>query len=486
MTTTAGAGTRVEHAQPPPAPSAPIPSWATLPVLLTGIFITTLDFFIVNVAIPATQSDLRASPSEIQFIVAGFGLALAAGLITGGRLGDLYGRRRIFTLGMGLFTVFSAACGLAPTAGFLVGARVAQGMAAALLMPQVLAIINTVYTGEHRARAFNAYGMAIGFGGVFGQLIGGVLIRADLAGLGWRSIFLINVPVGVAAMALTPRLVPESRSTGGARLDLTGAVLVTLGLTAIVFPLVQGGHEGWPPWTWVCLAAAVPLLTVFVLHQRRLRGWGGSPLIDLSLFRQRAFSAGVVTSVVFQMTMASFFLVLALYLQDGRGLTALESGLIFLPLGLGYFAASMRSGRVAARLGRQTLTVGTLVVATGYALLAETALSIGGDGRIEWIIPGLLVAGAGMGLVMAPLPALVLAGVGPRNASAASGVLATSQQAGGAIGVAVIGVVFYDALGTRPDAGDFPHAFALGLGLLIALGAAVAGLVQLFPRHVKE
>ncbi|MBC6456397.1 MFS transporter [Actinomadura sp. HBU206391] len=469
----------------PPAPSG-APSWATLLVLLTGIFITTLDFFIVNVAIPSTQSELGASPSAIQFIVAGFGLALAAGLIIGGRLGDLYGRRRLFVLGMGLFTLASAACGAAPTAGFLVGARVAQGMAAALLMPQVLAIINTVYTGEHRARAFNAYGMAIGFGGVFGQLIGGVLIRADLAGLGWRSIFLINVPVGIVALALAPRLVPESRAAGGARVDLAGAALVTLGLTAIVFPLVQGRYEGWPAWTWLCLAAAVPLLGAFALQQRRLAGRGGSPLMDLSLFTRRAFSAGVVTSLVFQMTMASFFLVLALYLQDGRGLSALHSGLIFLPLGIGYFAASMRSGRVAARLGRQTLTIGTLVVAAGYALLAWTAASIGDHGAIEWIIPGLLVAGAGMGLVMAPLPALVLAGVQPRHAAAASGVLATSQQAGGAIGVALIGVVFYDALGAHPAGRDFPRAFALGLVLLIALGVAVAGLVQLFPRRVND
>jgi EmrB/QacA subfamily drug resistance transporter len=387
---------------------------------------------------------------------------------------------------MGLFTAASAACGVAPSAGFLVGARVAQGLAAALLMPQVLAIINTVYTGEHRARAFNAYGMAIGFGGVFGQLIGGVLIRADVAGLGWRSIFLINVPVGIAALVLTPRLVPESRATGGARLDLVGAVLVTLGLTAIVFPLVQGQHQGWPAWTWLCLAAAVPLLGVFALHQRRLGRREGAPLIHLSLFKERAFSAGVVTSLVFQMTMASFFLVLALYLQDGRGLSALDSGLIFLPLGIGYFAASMRSGRVAARLGRQTLTIGTLVVAIGYALLAETATSIGSQGGIGWIIPGLLVAGAGMGFVMAPLPALVLAGVKPQHAAAASGVLATAQQAGGAIGVAVIGVVFYGALGAHAVPGDFPYAFALGLGLLIALGIAVAGLVQLFPRHVKD
>jgi EmrB/QacA subfamily drug resistance transporter len=485
MTTTASPESAAVPVAAPAEVQRGAPSWGTLLVLLTGVFITTLDFFIVNVAIPATQSDLHAGPSAIQFIVAGFGVALAAGLITGGRLGDLYGRRRLFALGMGLFTLASAACGLAPTAGFLVGARVAQGLAAALLMPQVLAIINTIYTGEHRARAFNGYGMAIGFGAVFGQLIGGLLIRADVAGLGWRSIFLINVPVGIVAVVLTFRLVPESRASGGARLDLVGTVLVTLGLTAIVLPLVEGRQQGWPAWTWFCLAAAVPLLGSFALYQHRLGGRGGAPLVDLALFKDRAFSAGVLTSLVFQMTMASFFLVLALYLQEGRGLTALESGLIFLPVGIGYFVASAQSGKVAVRLGRQTLALGTLVVAAGYALLAETATAIGAHGGIEWIIPGLLVAGAGMGFVIAPLPAVVLAGVRPQHAAAASGVLATAQQAGGAIGVALIGMVFYDALGSHPVPGGFPHAFALGLELLVVLGVVVAGLVQLFPRPAK-
>src|ERR1700721_4653564 len=196
------------------------PSRAALPVLLAGTFISLLDFFIVNVALPDTQRTLHAGPSAIQFIVAGSSLALAAGLITAGRLGDLYGRRRMYVLGLGLFTLASAACGLAPNAGFLVAARVFQGGAAALLMPQILAIINTSFTGPARARAFTAYGLTVGFGAVFGQLVGGVLIKLDLAGLGWRSIFLIKIPIGVAAVALAPRLIPESRAPGAGRIDL--------------------------------------------------------------------------------------------------------------------------------------------------------------------------------------------------------------------------------------------------------------------------
>jgi EmrB/QacA subfamily drug resistance transporter len=456
----------------------------TLLVLLASVFMTTLDFFIVNVAIPATQRELRAGPAAVQLIVAGFGLALAAGLITGGRLGDLVGRRRMFAVGLVGFTAASAACGLAPGAGFLIGARVAQGVAAALLMPQVLGIINTVYTGPHRARAFTAYGVAIGFGGVFGQLIGGALIRLDVAGLGWRSIFLINVPIGVLAVAVTRRLVPlirpAARPAGGSRLDLPGVVLVALGLVAVVYPLVQGQQAGWPAWTWLCLAASVPLLGGFALYQWLRGRRGGAPLIDVRLFAGRAFSAGVAINLVFQTTMASFFLILALYLQDGRGLSPLRSGLIFLPLGVGYFASSTVSGRLAARLGRQVIAVGALVVAAGYGLLALTAAQLG-TASVLLLVPGLLVAGAGMGFVIAPLPAIVLSGVAPGSAASASGVLSTCQQAGGAIGVAVIGVVFYRALG-----GGFPHAFALGLLPLVALEAVVAGLAQLLPGRAAR
>jgi EmrB/QacA subfamily drug resistance transporter len=457
----------VPAAAPAATPAPDETGWGALLVLLTGTFVTLLDFFIVNVAIPSIQADLRAGPSAVQWMVAGFGLALAAGLITGGRLGDLYGRRRLYAAGLAMFTLASAGCGLAPTAGVLVASRVVQGVAAALLMPQVLAIINTVYTGSRRARAFSAYGVAVGLGAVFGQLIGGLLIRADVAGLGWRSIFLINVPIGVAAVAASRRLVPESRSATGARLDLPGAVLVTLGLVGIVYPLVAAEPAGW-------CALAVPPLAAFAVYQRRLAARGGAPLVNPVLFADRSYTVGVLVSLAFQLTMASFFLVLALYLQDGSGLTALESGLLFVPLGVGYLFTSMLSGRIAGRLGRQTLAVGALVVAAGYGTLALAA-----GQSFGWLLPGLILAGMGMGFVVAPLPSIVMAGVAAPHAAAASGVLSTAQQAGNAVGVALIGSVFYRALG----AGDFPHAFALSLDLLVALSVVVAVLVQGLPRR---
>jgi EmrB/QacA subfamily drug resistance transporter len=457
---------------PPEARIEQRTSRGALLVLLAGVFTSLLDFFIVNVALPDTQRDLHAGPSAVQFVVAGYGLALATGLITAGRLGDLYGRRKMYVLGLALFTLASAACGLAPTAGFLVAARVVQGGAAALLMPQILAIINTAYTGPARARAYTAYGMTVGFGAVFGQLIGGVLIKADVAGLGWRSIFLINIPIGLAAVALAPRLLPESRATGAGRLDLVGAALVSLGLVAIVLPLVEGQQQGWPAWVFLTLAASVPLLAGFALHQRRLAARNGSPLINLALFRERAFSAGAVISLAYQLMMASFFLVLALFLQDGLGLSALQSGLIFLPLGLGYFAASVQSAKLATKFGPQVLAIGALIVSAGYLVLAATLHDGAG-----WLIPGLVVSGVGMGFVIAPLPAIVLARVTPEHAAAASGVLSTTQQAGGAIGVAIIGAVFYAALGH-----GYPHAFGLALEVMAGFGVAVAALVQLLRR----
>ncbi|HZE05975.1 MAG TPA: MFS transporter, partial [Solirubrobacteraceae bacterium] len=253
--------------------------WAPLPVILAGTFMVVLDFFIVNVALPSMQAGMHASDSSIEWVVAGYGLTTAVLLITGARLGDLWGRRRVFTLGLALFTASSAACGLAATPQLLVAARLAQGAAGALLMPNVLAIIGVLYAGGDRARALAAYGMVMGLAAVSGQLIGGLLVQADPGGLGWRSCFLINVPVGLAALAVAPRLIPESRTAAGGSLDIAGTALATLGLTAIVLPLVEGRAHGWPLWTWLSLAAAPVLLAGFAVQQRRRAAGGGSPLL---------------------------------------------------------------------------------------------------------------------------------------------------------------------------------------------------------------
>ncbi|MEW2330123.1 MFS transporter [Micromonospora chersina] len=438
---------------------------AFLPVLLISTFMTAIDAFIVNVALPAMQRDLDAGPAALEWVVAGYVLAVAAGLITGGRLGDRYGRRQVFGIGVALFTAASVLCGLAPTVGVLIGARVLQGLAAALLMPQVLAIVRTSVAPSEQPKAIARYGLTMGLGAVFGQLIGGLLIRANLFGLDWRLCFLINLPIGVAALALLRR-VPESRHPA-TRLDLAGVVLVSAALVALVLPLVEGREQGWPLWTWLSLAGSVLLFALFAATQRR----SAQPLVDLTLFRERAFSVGLVATQVFWMGQASFFLILALYLQVERGLSALESGVVFIAIGAGYLATSMYAHRIAARLGRQVVSVGALVMAVGLYGMWQAA---GHD--TGWLVPGLAVDGIGMGIALAPLTTTVLSRINPQHTGAAAGVLATVNQTGNAVGVALIGIVFYRAA-------DLTGGFRAGLVALIVLELALAAIIQLLPRR---
>jgi EmrB/QacA subfamily drug resistance transporter len=461
------------------ARAASLRKWAPLPVVLAGVFMVVLDFFIVNVAMPTMQGELHAGASAIQWVVAGYGLAFAAGLITGGRLGDQLGRRRMFTIGLALFVLTSAACGIAPTAGTLVAARVAQGAASALLMPQVLAILGVAYSGPDRMKALTAYTMTLGIAAVGGQLIGGVLIQLDPAGLDWRACFLVNVPVGLAALAVVSRVVPESRADGESRLDLVGADLVILGLVAILLPLIDGRDHGWPAWTWASFAAAGVLMVVFGLYQRRVARRGGSPLVPPELFAVRAFTAGLVTEVLFFVTVASFFLVLALELQEGRGLDALQSGLVFGFEGLGFFATTLTAGRFVARLGRQALALGALVRAVALMALYLAVDHVGAHGSVAWLAGPLMLDGAGIGLVMGPIIAIVLSGVAPRHAGAASGVLASAQQVGNALGVAIVGVVYFGALAAGHSV---PEAFRTSLLWLAAGSIVVVALVQTLPR----
>jgi EmrB/QacA subfamily drug resistance transporter len=487
MTTTADSPATAGRSQlTAPAPAAvPEAGRATLPVILAGVFMAALDFFIVNVAIPSTQQDLRASTTAIEWIVAGYGLAYGVGLTTAGRLGDPYGRRRMFRLGLVAFTLASLACGLAPSPGTLIAARVAQGVAAAIMTPQVLAIVRTTYAGARQARAFSAYGLTMGVAAVSGQLIGGLLIQADLLGLGWRACFLINVPVGAVAVALVRRVVPESRAAGPVRLDPVGMAVLTTALVAVILPLVQGREQGWPAWTWLSFAGAAVLFVAFGANQRRRAAGGKAPLVHPALFRERAFTVGLATQLVFWLGQASFFLVLALYVQQGRGLSALQAGLLFTAIGSGYLVTSTTAHRLTARLGRQTIALGVVTMAAGLGLLA-VAVAYGGTGRnVLWLAPALVIDGLGMGMAVAPLAATILSRVAPQHAGAAGGVLATAQQVGNALGVAVIGIVFYAALGDGAGR-SYPAAFSHSIGYLIAVEITLAILVQLLPRARRQ
>jgi EmrB/QacA subfamily drug resistance transporter len=450
-------------------------------VLLTGTFMVVLDFFIVNVALPSMQRELHAGTGAIEWVVAGFALTSAVFLITAARLGDRLGRRRMFSIGLGVFTLASAACGAAGSPTVLVAARLAQGVGAALVMPSVLSIINVTYSGDDLPRALGIYGLVMGLAAACGQLIGGGLIQANIAGSGWRACFLINVPVGIAALALAPRFVPESRSERRPRLDLLGTLLLTGGLIAIVLPLVQGRQHGWPAWTWISLGVAPLLLLGFAARQRRLARHGGEPLLPPGMFRARSFTAGLLTQLAFWSGQASFFLVLALYLQQGRGLSALDAGLVFTIMAVAYVAASAQAPALVMRYGRQLLAIGALVLASGHGLLLAAVAHIGVGGSIIELVPGLVLIGAGMGLVLVPLTTTILSSVDTRHAGGASGAVTTVQNVGGALGVAITGVIFFGALH-----GGYAHALELSLAELGALLLGVAALTRLLPATPRS
>jgi EmrB/QacA subfamily drug resistance transporter len=447
-----------------------------LPVLMCGTFVIVLDFFIVNVALPSIQTRLHASASAIEWVVAGYGLTFAVLLIAAGRLGDRYGRRRVFCVGLALFAVASALCGLAPTAAVLVAARLVQGIGGALIAPNVLSIIGVAYPGPARVRAITVYGIVMGLAAATGQLIGGVLIAANLLGLGWRSVFLINVPVCLAALACAPRFVAESRSAQASSLDVRGMALVTAALTALVLPLVEGTQLHWPAWTWASLALSPVLFALFAGSQLRSARRGGAPLLDPGLFRRRALAAGLVTQLAFWCGQASFFLVLALYLQQGRRLDALHAGLTFSILAVAYLGASLRAPALTLRLGRDLIAAGALILAAGEGVLLLTAALSGSSASVGWLTPGLLLVGAGMGLGITPLTTTVMAHADPQRAGAVAGALSTMQQVGNSLGVAVTGVIFFGAL-----AGGYEYAFTLSLAQLGCLLVAVAAATRLLP-----
>jgi EmrB/QacA subfamily drug resistance transporter len=454
--------------------------WAALPVLLAGAFMVVLDFFIVNVALPSIATELGAGESSLEWVVAGYGLAFAAFLITSGRLGDGLGRRRVYAVGLALFTAASAACGLAPSPTTLVLARIAQGVAGAVVMPQVLAIVGVTYRGEDYVRAVSIYGVVLGLAAVGGQVIGGALVQTDLAGLGWRSCFLINVPVGIAALALTGRLVPETRPERRARLDVAGAIALALGLAAILLPLIEGRQLGWPLWTWASLALSPVLLGGFLVRQQRLSRDGQEPLLDLSLFRERAFSAGLVTQLCLACAQASFFVYLALYLQLGRRLGPLEAGLVFTIIAVAYVAVSAPAPGLAQRYGRTVVALGGASLALGLAALAIAVAEIGTGGSVLGLVPGLVLTGTGIGLCFTPLTSTVLEHVAAARAGSASGAMSTTQQIGYALGVAVTGVIYFGAASDGTG-----HAFELSLIQLAVVAAGIVAASRLLPARAK-
>lgn len=442
-------------------------------MLLLAGFVTIFDLFVVNVAIPSMQAGLGADLAQIGFIVAAYELAFGALLITGGRLGDRFGRRRLFVAGMACFLLASALCGVAPDTAFLIGARVLQGLAAALLLPQVYASIRVNFNGDDGRRAFGWLGMTLGLAAIAGQVLGGWLVHADLLGLGWRSIFLINVPVSLIAI-VAARQIPESRAPQQPPLDWGGAALVSAGLALLLVPLIEGPAQGWPGWSLWALAAAALLLGIFYRQQERRRAAGLLPLVDMGLLAQRRFALGTVLVLLIYSTSSSFFLCFALLVQSGLGLDPFEAGSIFAPCSGGFILASLSAPRLAARWGIRAIAAGALMYAGALGLLIVQVQAAGAALAPVTLIPLLIVVGAGQGSIMTPLLNLVLGTVEEAQAGMASGLISTVQQVGAALGVAVVAMLFGAQLAGVEDAAApaVRYASAFVAGMRYNLGAA--------------
>jgi len=463
--------------------AAPDPrQWLMLPVILSAMFMAVFDFFAVNVAAPSLAADLGAGHAALELIVAGYAFTYASGMVTGGRLGDLFGYRRLFLAGMASFTVASLLCGIAQTPGQLVAARLLQGLTGAVMVPQVLALITATFPADERTRAMSWFGVAGGVASVAGQVLGGLLLDADIFGLGWRVIFLINVPLGVLALAVAPRLLPAARAVARPRLDPLGAIGISGALAFALVPLTLGREAGWPAWTWISLAAAAPVMAATLLWERRLSRRGGEPLLDLGLFRNRAFAAGLPINVAFMTFFASFMFTLTLLLQGGLGLGAFAAGLTFAPLGVLFCVASVLGRTLIARYGLHVITAGGAVSGAGLLILIAELQALGGDVTAQWLLVPTALVGLGNGLIYPALVGAVLRGVEPAEAGAASGVLTTTQQFSGASGVAVLGALFFATLGPSPTRADFVAATELIAIVDCVLVLTAAALTYLMPR----
>ncbi|AOP49835.1 MFS transporter [Streptomyces lydicus] len=465
--------------------------WIALAVVLTASFMDLVDATIVNIALPRIQQDTGATFSALQWVTAGYALAFALGLITGGRLGDIHGRRRVFLLGMAGFTVASALCGLAVTPGMLVGARVLQGAMAALMVPQVLAIIHVSFPAHERGKVFGMFGAVIGLGAVCGPLIGALLTEGDLFGLGWRPIFLINLPVGIAGILLGRRFLTESRSPEALRLDLVGTALATAGLLMLLYPLTQGRESGWPLWGFVSMALSPVVLALFVRHERAKARKDGSPLVELSLFRVRTFAAGAAVQLTFGAVSGLFFLIWTLHMQLGLGWGPLHAGLTGVPFSLACStAAGMSVQKLVPRFGRKVLQAGALIMLAGALLYLWQAGRQGTALTSLQMVPAMVLLGAGMGLIVAPLTDAAISDVPAEHSGSASGIFNTTGQLGMALGLGLSSVAFFGVAGDpgRPGAAvgaSFVDATVHALWWVAAGLALVLGLLFLLPRRAR-
>jgi MFS family permease len=459
-------------------PLSPFRRWLALIVLLAGAFLPPVDFFIVNVTMPSIHASLGATPAELQLVISGYAAAYATFLITGGRLGDLFGRRGMFLLGMAGFTAANLLCGLAQTPLHLLLGRLVQGMAAAVLVPQVLGSIRALCEDERElARALSAYGVMMGLAAAIGQFAGGALVQWSPFGWSWRTVFLLKLPLCLAILAAGWGLVPRTGGTNDAKLDLPGAGLISLTLACVILPLAEGRDQHWPAWIFIPLACAPLLIAAFLWHEARLAARGGMPLVDLSLFRIPGFRRGVLIGTLFFFT-TSFYFLFGLYQQEGRGADPFHTGLAIMPYGAGLFLGPIASGpfmRFASRL----LSIGMAIQVTGYFAIG---VFVAWGLSVPAVTIAVLIAGFGQGIAFPRLYNTVLSDVPPAQAGLAAGVLNSALQIGTAISLAVIGGFFFTTLGDQHTERGYAHAFALAQYTL-STALFVAMLISIPPKR---
>jgi EmrB/QacA subfamily drug resistance transporter len=463
--------------------SEPYPErWLAAFVLMGAALMDLVDITIVNVALPTIQSDLGASGTQLQWVVSGYMLAFAATLIVAGSFGDVLGRKRVFLIGVAAFGTASLGAGLAQGPGQLIAARVVQGAAAAAMIPQVLATFRAIFAGKERGQVFGLYGAILGFASAFGLVLGGLLTEADLFGWSWRTVFLINVLIALVSLAAGARVVPETRERSAGRPDVVGAALLTAALVAIAYPLLEGRSLGWPAWLWLVFAAGLAILAALWIVEERRPHTRVAPLLRTRLFRIPAFSAGLTVQFAFAAGLQGFFLVFAIWLQTGMDFSPLAAGLTTVAFSVGSFLLAGAAIPLAQRYGRLVLSAGGVLLALGTVGVALGADGVG-TGSDPWsIVLGLVIAGAGLSLLIIPLANVVLAAAPAGAAGGASGVFNTAQQFGGAVGIAVIGTAFF----TRLEDESFTDAFTHALPIVAGLYVAAALLALVLPRTAVE
>ena len=467
-------------------PSSSYRRWFQLFIVVVGTFMAMLDAFVVNVAIPSISRGLRSSLSEVELVIASYILVYAVLLVTGGRLGDRFGHKPMFLLGVTGFTLASIGCALSPSAFWLIGTRVLQGASAALLYPQALSILQITFSGRERAVALGIYGSALPVAAVMGQVGGGLLLQANILGLTWRPVFLINVPIGILTLVAAARFLERQRTTASVRLDGAGIALVTVALLLLVVPLVSGRDAGWPWWMLLILAATLPALALFALFEQRLARRGGSPLVRLALFQQRTFTVGNLIALAFFSCNAGMAFVFTVFLQVGLGFSPLQAGLTFVPSAIGTFVAALLGPRLIPKLGRSILILGCFAQGFGLLVMLVIVLHSGTTLSGLTLAPVFFIMGAGSGLGVAPLVGTITSGVSRQDAGTASGVVSTIIQVSNVLGVAVVGLIFLSILNVQSASESQPIRYLLALSWTLPFLAALAlisgSLVWLLPR----